>query len=68
MTQGSSELWSDATAESCDRASAPRGLACNAQIAMSRIHSRGFQRVVSVALLGLVVVLMVARVVARTHI
>jgi hypothetical protein len=34
---------------------------------MSRIHSRGFQRVLSIALLGLVVVLMVARVVARTH-
>jgi hypothetical protein len=35
---------------------------------MSRIHHRGFQRVISIALLGLVVVLMVARVVARTHI
>jgi hypothetical protein len=32
------------------------------------MHHRGFQRVISLALLGLVVVLMVARVVARTHI
>jgi hypothetical protein len=34
---------------------------------MSRIHHRSFQRVLSLALLGLVVLLMVARVVASTH-
>jgi len=34
---------------------------------MSRIHRPGFQRVVSLALLGLVVLLMIARVAARAH-